>query len=159
MRDRNSLNRVILLGRLGRKPEIRVLPQSGRSVANFTMATDERLYNKTTNETKDRTEWHRIVVWGKLAEFCEKYLDKGRLVLVEGKLRTRSWQDRDGAKRSTTEIEAQTITLVSGGRGDSAPEGTRGGYAPDPEAPADFPAEDDSVGGAGGEGDDDVPPF
>jgi single-strand DNA-binding protein len=158
MRDTNSLNRVILLGRLGRKPELRVLPQTGRSVANFTMATNERFVDKNTREAKDRTEWHRIVVWGPQAEFCEKYLDKGRQVLVEGKLRTRSWQDRDGAKRSTTEIEALSITLI-GSRGEGAPEGTRGGYAQDPEAPSDFPGEDDSVGGAGGDGDDDVPPF
>ena len=158
MRDTNSLNRVILLGRLGRKPELRVLPQTGRSVANFTMATNERFVDKNTREAKDRTEWHRIVVWGPQAEFCEKYLDKGRQVLVEGKLRTRSWQDRDGAKRSTTEIEAQSITLI-GSRGEGAPEGSRGGYVADPEAPSDFPAEDDSVGGAGGEGDDEIPPF
>ncbi len=163
MRDRNSLNRVILLGRLGRKPELRTVPQTGRSVANFTMATDERFYNKTTNETKDKTEWHRIVAWGPLADFCEKYLDKGRLVLVEGKLRTRSWQDRDGAKRSTTEIEAQSITLVGsrgGGEGGGISEGARGsGFVPDAEAPSDFPGEDDSSGEAGGEGDEELPPF
>jgi single-strand DNA-binding protein len=161
MRDLNSLNRVILLGRLGKKPEIRVLPQTGRSVANFTMATNERLFNKATSETKDRTEWHRIVVWGPQAEFCEKYLDKGRQVIVEGKLRTRTWQDRDGVKKTTTEIEAQNITLVGGGRSEGAPEGTRGGYVPDAEAPSDFPGEDDSAaaGAAGGEGDDDLPPF
>jgi single-strand DNA-binding protein len=157
MRDQNSLNRVILFGRLGQKPEIRVLPQTGRSVANFTLATNERLYNKTTNETKERTEWHRIVVWGPQAEFCERYLDKGRQVIIEGKLRTRAWQDRDGHKRSTTEIEAQSITLV-GGRGEGAPEGGRGGgYAPDAEAPSDFPGEDDTAGGPGEGGDDEVP--
>jgi len=159
MRDLNSLNRVILLGRLGRKPEIRVLPQSGRSVANFTMATNERFTDKNTRETKDRTEWHRIVVWGPQAEFCEKYLDKGRQVIVEGKLRTRSWQDRDGVKKSTTEIEAQTITLIGGSRGEGAPEGARGGFVPDAEAPSEFPGEDDSAGRAGGEGDDEAPPF
>jgi single-strand DNA-binding protein len=159
MRDTNSLNRVILLGRLVRKPELRTIPQTGRPVANFTMATNERFFNKDTRETKDKTEWHRIVVWGPQAEFCERYLDKGRQVLVEGKLRTRSWQDRDGAKRSTTEIEAINITLI-GSRGEGAPEGARsGGYAPDPEAPSDFPGEDDSVGGTGEGGDDDLPPF
>jgi single-strand DNA-binding protein len=116
MRDINSLNRVILLGRLGQKPEIRVLPQQDRSVARFSLATNERIFNRSTNETSDRTEWHKIVVWGKLAEFCEKYLDKGRQVLVEGRLRTRSWQDRDGNKRTTTEIDAQSIVLLGGGR-------------------------------------------
>ncbi len=159
MRDLNSLNRVILLGRLGRKPELRVLPQTGRGVANFTMATNERFTDKNTRENKDRTEWHRIVVWGPLAEFCEKYLDKGRQVIVEGKLRTRSWQDRDGAKRSTTEIEAQSVILV-GSRGEGAPEGAaRGGFAPNAEAPSDFPGEDDTSGEAGGGVDDDAPPF
>ena len=157
MRDRNSLNRVFLLGRLGRKPEIRVLPQTGRSVANFSMATDERFYNKATNETKDRTEWHRIVVWGQLAEFCEKYLDKGRLVLVEGKLRTRSWQDREGNKRKTTEIEAFNIVLL--GSRDS--QGPRGGEIDAPyrdsgqdAPPADFPSDEEPVGPIG---EDDVP--
>jgi single-strand DNA-binding protein len=159
MKDLNSLNRVILLGRLGQKPEKRVLPQTGRSVANFTLATNERYANKATGETKDRTEWHRIVVWGPQADFCERYLDKGRQVIVEGKLRTRSWQDRDGNKRSTTEIEAQSITLV-GGRGEGAPEGARGsGYAPDIEPPSDFPGEDDGAGGPGAEGGDDEVPF
>jgi single-strand DNA-binding protein len=122
------------------------------------MATNERFTDKATRENKDRTEWHRIVVWGPQAEFCEKYLDKGRQVLIEGKLRTRSWQDRDGAKRTTTEIEAQTITLI-GSRGESAPEGTRSGYVPDAEAPSDFPGEDESTGAPGEGGDDEVPPF
>ena len=139
MRDRNSLNRVILLGRLGRKPELRTVAQTGRSVANFTLATNERFTDKNTRENKDRTEWHRIVVWGQLAEFCEKYLDKGRQVIVEGKLRTRTWQDRDGAKRSTTEIEATSIILVGsrGGEGGGMGEGARGGgFTPDAEVAA-----------------------
>ncbi len=160
MRDVNSLNRVILVGHLGRKPEIRVLPQRDQHVANFTLATSENFYNKATNESTKRTEWHRIVVWGPQADFCERFLDKGKQILVEGKLRTRSWQDRDGNKRSTTEIEATSIVLL--GRRESGPGGE--GNAPHPAAgsdfhqdPAvsDFPGEDDSSGDAGG--DDEVP--
>lgn len=152
MRDVNSLNRVILVGRLGQKPEVRVLPQGDRSIARFTLATNERLFNPKTNESSDRTEWHKIVVWGKLAEFCDKYLDKGRQILIEGKLRTRSWQDKDGNKRSTTEIEAQSIVLI-GGRREGA--GESGPY-PD-KAPPDFPGEDATAAAGEGEGDDEVP--
>ena len=159
MRDINSLNKVLLLGRLGQKPEIRVLPQKDRSVARFSLATNERYYNPTTNQATDKTEWHRIVAWGKLAEFCEKFLEQGKQVLVEGKLRTRSWQDRDGNKRTTTEIEAFSITLL--GRREGAPEGDRpsaGGSGYHADAPAaDFPSEDDSTPEAGGGGGDDIP--
>ena len=157
MRDVNSLNKVILVGRLGQKPEIRVLPQTDRSIARFSLATNERSFNRATNESSERTEWHRIVVWGKLAEFCEKYLDKGRQIILEGKLRTRSWQDRDGNKRTSTEVEAVSITLF-GGRREGAPEA---GFYPDAAAPTagpDFPAEEDgSAAGGEGEGHDDIP--
>lgn len=119
MRDINSLNRVMLIGHLGGDPEIRYIPQTERPVARFTLATNERLFNPTTNETSDRTEWHRIVAWGKLAEFCEKYLNRGRQIYLEGKLRTRNWQDKEGNKRFTTEINAQTIVLL--GKREEAP--------------------------------------
>lgn len=155
MRDLNSLNRVILMGRLGQKPEIRVLPQGDRSVAHFSLATNERVFNPSTNESKDRTEWHKIVVWGKLAEFCEKYLDKGKQIIVEGKLQTRGWQDRDGNKRSTTEVVAQSIILLSGGRRESA--GEVEPTHPDSRAAADFPGEDESAAPGESEGDDEVP--
>jgi len=112
MRDINSLNKVILIGRLGGNPELRYIPQTERAVTNFTLATNERYFNPNTNESDIRAEWHRIVAWGKLAEFCEKYLTQGKQILVEGKLRTRSWQDRDGNKRFTTEIHAQNIVLL-----------------------------------------------
>jgi single-strand DNA-binding protein len=112
MRDINSLNKVILIGRLGQKPDLRYLPQNQRAIARFSIATNERLFNPTTNESKIRTEWHRVIAWGKLGEFCEKFLTQGKQVYIEGKLRTRSWQDRDGNKRSTTEIEAQSIILL-----------------------------------------------
>jgi single-strand DNA-binding protein len=156
MRDTNSLNKVILVGRLGQKPEIKYLPQKERQVAHFTLATNERFFNTTTREAKDRTEWHKIVVWGKQAEFCEKYLDKGKLILIEGKLRTRSWQDKDGNKRTTTEVEAENITLL-GKREGSGPGAETPEYEPRVAAPAEDetppPFEEPSSGGS----DDDVP--
>jgi len=112
MRDINSLNKVLLIGHLGRNPELRYIPQTERAVANFNLATNERFFNPSTNESDIRAEWHRIVAWGKLAEFCEKYLSQGKQVLIEGKLRTRSWQDRDGNKKFTTEVHAQNIVLL-----------------------------------------------
>lgn len=150
MRDLNSLNKVILIGRLGQKPELRVLPQRDRQVARFSLATNERFFNSSTRETTDRTEWHRIVVWGKQAEFCEKYLDQGRQICLEGKIRTRSWQDRDGNKRTTTEIEAESIILIGKKEGPSVPD-----HAED-SGPADFPT-DDPEPDRGGEGEDDIP--
>lgn len=112
MRDKNSLNKVMLIGHLGKKPELRYLPQGERAVAKFSLATNERYFNPSTNESNDRTEWHKIVTWGKLAEFCEKYLDQGKQIYLEGKLRTRNWQDKDGNQRYTTEIEAENITFL-----------------------------------------------
>ena len=152
MRDINSLNKVLLIGRLGAKPEIRYLAQNGRRVARFTLATNERLFNPNTNESRDRTEWHRVVVWGKLAEFCEKYLTQGKQIYLEGKLRTRSWQDRDGNKRSTTEVEAQNIVLL--GRRE---EGTEEAPTAEP-LPQDFPSgEETPAATEEGGGDDEVP--
>lgn len=150
MRDVNSLNKVILIGRLGQRPEIRLIPQRDRSVARFTMATNERFFNPQTNEATIRTEWHKITAWGKLAEFCERMLDQGKQILLEGKLRTRSWQDRDGNKRTTTEIEAFNIVLL-GPRESQAPrpQEAEPGY-PEPGDAADFPSEEDPGGGDGG---------
>ncbi|MBC7363468.1 MAG: single-stranded DNA-binding protein [Candidatus Aminicenantes bacterium] len=109
MRERNSLNRVILIGHLVKKPEIRYLPESGRPVARFQVATNEQLYYQETKKTVERTEYHRVVAWGKLAEFCEKFLEQGRQILVEGKLRWRSWEDREGNRRNSTEVEAINV--------------------------------------------------
>lgn len=148
MRDINSLNKVTLIGRLGQNPEIRYLPKSERAVARFTLATNERYYNPNTNESNDRAEWHRIVVWGKLAEFCEKYLNQGKQIYLEGKLRTRSWQDREGNKRYTTEIEARNIILL----------GKKGEEVEDqyPESSStDFPEGEQKK--EGGEEEDEVP--
>lgn len=106
-----SINKVILIGRLGKDPEMRFTP-GGRAVTNFTMATNEN-WTDQSGERQERTEWHRIVTWGKLAENCAKLLSKGKQVYVEGRLQTRSWDDRDGNKRYTTEIVANTMQILS----------------------------------------------
>jgi len=152
MRDINSLNKVILIGRLGRNPELRYLPQTDRAVARFTLATNERFYKPSTNESDIRAEWHRIVAWGKLAEFCEKFLTQGKQIYLEGKLRTRSWQDREGSKRYATEIEAQNIILL--GRKDDA---EREEETFSESRSAEFPSEESSVPNIEGEEDDEVP--
>ena len=152
MRDVNSLNRVILIGHLGGDPEVRYIPQSERAVANFTLATNEKFYQPGGGESKDRTEWHRIVVWGKLAEFRRDYLSKGKQICLEGRLRTRDWEDRDGNKRKTTEVEAQSIVLL-GRRGEDSPATT--GYSS--QRPVDdFPDEKKSIPDKSEE-DDEVP--
>ena len=106
-----GINKVILVGRLGRDPEIRYTP-SGAAVANFTMATSEEWKDRETGEKQERTEWHKIVAWRRLGEICGEYLHKGSLVYIEGRLQTRPWEDRDGNKRSTTEIVAQTMQML-----------------------------------------------
>ena len=134
-----SVNKVIVVGNLGRDPELRYI-QSGQAVANFSVATNEKWKDKDGNN-QERTEWHRIVVWGKSAENCAQYLQKGRSVYIEGKLQTREWEDREGHKRSTTEIVAQTVQFL-GGRG-----GSPGG---DPSMDRSAPGNDaDNSGGAG----------
>lgn len=110
-----SINKVILIGNLGSDPEVRYLP-SGQPVANFNIATTEKWMGKDGNPG-EKTEWHRIVVFGKQAENCKEYLKKGRQVYVEGRLQTREWQDKEGQKRKTTEIIAQTIQFL-GSRGE-----------------------------------------
>lgn len=104
-----SVNKVVLIGRLGNKPELRYTP-SGAAVSNFSMATNESWVDKS-GVKQERTEWHRIVVWGKLAELCEKFLDKGRQAYVEGRLQTKEYE-KDGQKRYTTEIQAQTVQFL-----------------------------------------------
>jgi len=106
------VNKVVLIGRLGADPEIRYTP-SGAEVATFRMATSETWTNKS-GEKEERTEWHRIVAWRGLAKICGEFLSKGKLVYIEGRLRTRSWEDRDGNKRSTTEIEAMDMKMLGG---------------------------------------------
>ncbi len=136
-----SLNKVMLIGNLGRDPEVR-FTQGGTPVANFTLATNER-WTDQSGEKQEKTEWHRIVVWGKQAEIAGEYLRKGRQIYVEGSLQTREWTDRDGNKRYTTEVKALRFQML-GGRDD------RDGSS----APAE-PAQAES--GGGGYQDDDIP--
>ena len=106
-----SVNKVILIGRLGFDPELKHTT-GGNSVCNFKLATSETWTDKNTGQKNEKTEWHTIVVWGKLGELCNKYLSKGRTAFVEGKLQTRSWDDKTGQKRYTTEIEAHTVQFL-----------------------------------------------
>ncbi|MBC2717868.1 MAG: single-stranded DNA-binding protein [Desulfobacteraceae bacterium] len=105
-----GLNKVMLIGRLGKDPDVR-FTQSGMEVANFSVATSEEWMDKSSNEKKERTEWHRIVAFGKLGEICGKYLSKGRQVYIEGRLQTRSWE-KDGVTRYTTEIVASDMQML-----------------------------------------------
>lgn len=105
-----SLNKAMLIGNLGRDPEVRYT-QDGKAVASFSIATTDRWRDKTTGENREKTEWHRIVAFGRLGEICGEYLAKGRQVFIEGRLRTRSWE-KDGITRYTTEIEATTMQML-----------------------------------------------
>ncbi|MCO4794206.1 MAG: single-stranded DNA-binding protein [Bacteriovoracaceae bacterium] len=107
-----SLNKVMILGRLGQDPELKYTP-SGAAVCNFSLATSESWTDKS-GQKQERTEWHRIVVWGKLGELCNQYLSKGRQAFVEGTLQTRSWEAKDGSKRYTTEISAKNVQFIGG---------------------------------------------
>jgi len=119
-----SVNKVILIGNLGNDPDLKYTP-SGAAVANFSIATKESWKSKEgTQETK--TEWHKIVAWGKLAEICGEYLAKGRPVYIEGKLQTREWTDKDGGKRYTTEIVAQAVQFLGSAGGSKQDVSTRG---------------------------------
>ena len=109
-----GINKVILIGRLGRDPEISYTA-SGQAVARLSLATSEEWRDKATGEKKERTEWHRIVVWGKQGENCGAYLAKGRQIYVEGRLQTREWEDKEGNKRYITEIIAGNVTFLGGG--------------------------------------------
>lgn len=134
-----SVNKVIVLGNLGAKPELKHLP-SGQAVCEMRIATTET-YTDRQEQKQERTEWHRVVVWGKTAENCAKYLDKGRQVYVEGRLQTRSWDDKEGKKQYMTETVANQVVFLGGGQRDG------GGARPGQDAPAS--------GDQGGE--DDIP--
>jgi single-strand DNA-binding protein len=113
-----GVNKVILIGNLGRDPEIRYT-RDGTAVANLNLATTET-WNDANGQRQERTEWHRVVAWGKLAEIAKEYLGKGRQVYIEGRLQTRSWDDKDGNKRYTTEVRADQMVML-GGRGSDGP--------------------------------------
>jgi single-strand DNA-binding protein len=142
----SGVNKVILVGRLGKDPEVRNL-DNGAAVANFTIATSESYKDKTTGEKKEITEWHNVVLWRGLAEISQKYLHKGDMVYIEGKLRTRSWE-KEGVTRYTTEIVADNMTMLSTGRGGSSSggdygsRGTEKAASPSYSTPADSGSDD-----------------
>ena len=136
------INKVILIGRLGKDPEIRSMP-SGTTVCKFTMATDERFTDRN-GEKQERTEWHNIVAWGKLGEICGQYLRKGRLIYIDGSIRTDSWDDKEtGQKRYRTEIIAQNMKMLEkkgddeGGSYAAARKSNASASAPAPEVTDD----------------------
>lgn len=137
-----SINKVILIGRLGKDPEVRFTP-GGQAVANFSIATTDRWKNKQSGAAEERTEWHNIVVWGKTAELCKEYLSKGRQVYIEGRLQTRSWTDKEGGKRYTTEVVAQTVQFLDN-RGDRSSASSSGGYGGGDSSASSGSAENDS---------------
>ena len=147
-----SVNKVILVGRLGKDPELKYTA-SGTPFCRFSMATDDSWNDKGTGERQERTEWHNIVAWDRLAEICNQYLTKGKLVYIEGSLQTREWDDQEGNKRKTTEVRARDMVMLSGG----AASGDAGGGGQRRAATAD-------VGGSGSTSsststitDDDIP--
>lgn len=117
-----DLNRAMIIGNMTRDPEMRTIP-SGQTVANFSIATN-RSWTGTDGKKQTAVEYHNIVVWGKLAEICGQYLKKGQKVYIEGRLQTRDWEGQDGVKRSKTEIVAENMIMLSGGKGVLAPAGT-----------------------------------
>jgi single-strand DNA-binding protein len=153
-----GLNRVILIGNLGQDPELR-FTQSGQGVLSIRMATTESYFDTNTKERKERTEWHTVVIWGKRGEALNKILSKGSRICIEGRLQTRSWEDKTGNKRYSTEVNANNVVLLGGrgeggaggGGGGARAGGSGGGGDPGPAA--------DDFGHDGGEapGDDDIP--
>ena len=140
-----SVNKVILVGNLGRDAELRYTP-GGAAVSTINMATTEE-WNDKAGQRQEKTEWHRVVLWGKSAESLTEYLTKGKQIYVEGRLQTRQWDDKDGNKRYTTEIRGDRIVLLGGGGrgGAMADRGDAGGaHAPGPE-PSPEPLTDDDI--------------
>ena len=136
-----SVNKVIIVGNLGKDPETRFMPD-GKAVCNFSVATTDKWTDKATNEKKEATEWHRVSSFGRLAEICGEYLKKGSQVYVEGKLRTRKWQDKEGQDRYTTEIIADAMQMLGSrsGMGGGEPREMRESPAAGESRPANKPA-------------------
>jgi single-strand DNA-binding protein len=161
-----GVNKVILIGHLGADPETRAMP-SGSSVANLRIATTESWRDKQSGEQQERTEWHRVALFGRLAEIASEYLRKGSQVYIEGSLRTRKWQDKQGNERYSTEIVGNEMQMLGGrgGGGAGAPGGgsaASGGREPMPEYAGPSGAGSGGSGGGGGGGeredfDDDIP--
>jgi single-strand DNA-binding protein len=160
-----GVNKVILIGNLGADPEVRFTP-GGQAVANFRIATSDTWTDKN-GQKQERTEWHRIVVWGKLAELCGEYLKKGRQCYVEGRLQTREWTDKENRKNYTTEVVANSVTFLGGRDGAGAGMGGGGSRGssqgsrssgPDYDYGAPPPGDEGGgMGGGGGSGDEDIP--
>lgn len=138
----SSLNKVMLIGRLGQDPEVKYT-QANTAVATLNLATSER-YKDSNGELQEKTEWHRIVAWGRLAEICQQYLHKGSLIYVEGPLQTRQWEDNQGQKRYTTEVKALQMTMLDS-KGSSS-----GGGSARPSAPQSEPVQSSGPGPSGG---------
>jgi single-strand DNA-binding protein len=154
----SGVNKVILIGNLGRDPEVRYTP-GGQAVANFTVATNENWTDKQ-GQKQERTEWHKIVVWGKLAELCGEYLSKGRQAYIEGRLQTREWTNKEGAKQYTTEVVANQVVFLSGGeRGQGRGASRQGGGAPADDMGPPPPDMDQSAAAGGPKGGEDDIPF
>jgi len=147
-----GINKVIIVGNLGNDPETRYMP-SGGAVTNLSIATSESWKDKQTGEQKDRTEWHKVVMFQRLAEIAAEYLRKGSQVYIEGKLQTRKWQDKDGQDRYTTEIVASEMQML-GGRGGSAGAGSGGRSE---SMRDDGPASSPPPQGSSDDFDDDIP--
>lgn len=147
-----GVNKVILVGHLGRDPEVRYAP-SGQAIANVTIATSDSWKDKNTGEKQERTEWHRVVFFSRLAEIVGEYLKKGSQVYVEGRLQTRKWQDKDGNDRYTTEIVANEMQMLGSRQGGGAPAED---YSQDNSYSSQSSAAP-ATAAAGGEFDDDIP--
>ena len=157
-----SVNKVILVGRLGRDPETRYT-SGGQAVANFSVATDES-YKDRNGERQKRTEWHKIVVWGKQAEIAQQYLKKGSLVFIEGRIQSREWQDKEGQKRTSFEIVANSFRMLGGradsmaaGAGAAGGAGTAGGAGRSEDYDHSGPSEEGYGSGAPEINDEDIP--
>jgi single-strand DNA-binding protein len=150
-----GINKVILIGHLGQDPETRYMP-SGGAVTNLRLATSEQWKDKTSGDMQERTEWHSVAMFGRLAEIAAEYLRKGSHVYIEGRLRTRKWQDKDGNDRWTTEIVANEMQMLGGRPGSGAPAKNMG---MDDGPPRQEPSggSGGSGGSAGGDFDDDIP--
>jgi single-strand DNA-binding protein len=149
-----SVNKVILVGNLGADPETRYAP-SGDAICSIRLATTESWKDKASGEKREATEWHRVVFYRKLAEIADQYLRKGSSVYIEGRIKTRKWQDKDGQDRYTTEIEATEMQML-GGRGESSRQGGDGGGQPDP-APRNRPANKPAPSSMQDDFEDDIP--
>jgi single-strand DNA-binding protein len=165
--SKGSVNKVIIIGNLGADPDVRYMP-SGSAVANIRVATSEQWKDRNTGESQEHTEWHRIALFGKLGEIAGQYLRKGSKVYIEGRLRTRKWQDQAGQDRYSTEIVADQMQMLDsrGGGGGTSDMEAGYGQSPRPAAPAESaapqagaaPRHQATVDGGGGGGfDDDIP--